>query len=906
MHRGKLEICVLVLASSLTGGAIVSAREHKAARPVSSTGQSTPQTPPPAKTDAAPPPNKIANPAERLHHVLAQVQQDPTHHEPRRPVHQPQAPQNFQNQPQQQPTFQPQPPIHQPVHQPQPQFQQPQPQFQPRMNVDPRNFGGSNGNGNFAPRQPQIQPQQNPVMQNPGFNLPQNQAPRFNSNQPFPQGQNPFGQNGNGNFGQRLPQNQPPQNPAVPNPGVNLPPIQPPRLNSNPQIPQGQNLTGEQTGGSAGGINRSPADQQLRDRLQKDIERRREAAAQSRNNQPQNPVDRSQFGDRLPNDRNRNSQPSTTVESRKPSIGDPNSRDPFGGNAQPGNPSGQAGQPRLQRDQVRTEVDKNPDLKNRLDQIRAKDGQLGSKMGDVGDQLRQHREQASAPDRGSAVKTPEDRLREAIKGRSGQLGSVGNDPARPKLPGKNLPKVDLPSGMTPIAPVKIERGGNLAGIKDHPNPAAHRIDLSKANRPTNPEQMKDYFDKLKQHPQFPKNEHPGQVDLDRVSGRFQERLHQGQPLKVVEAKFQQKYHVDQQLQLHRRGDVARQLNLNTALVNQGGWTRRPVGPVAPHYTQHHFSHWYPGPGWYPAYCWTPNWSPWVNWSWWDWCLPLYDPRAFICRPVIYDPCPPIVIYDYPIWQPLPLVTCGTWVDVPPVVVDTGFDLELLAVRFVDPGHPEQDLGPRYRVWVRNNSLAAIGGPFNIALVAANGPQLLGELPQAGVTVPSMDAGAVLPVDIRLPSAANKLGRGPTGQSIPFSHLHVLVDSHRDVAENNESNNGAVLDRGQIFPVDPAAFSTDVTVASPGDLVSLAGEGFGPEPGQLLVTLNGVTQQAEVQGWYDLGVYFQVPLNALNAQTAAQVMVVRGDGAVSNPIDMDLAPQGWVQQPLANPPLPPAP
>jgi hypothetical protein len=231
----------------------------------------------------------------------------------------------------------------------------------------------------------------------------------------------------------------------------------------------------------------------------------------------------------------------------------------------------------------------------------------------------------------------------------------------------------------------------------------------------------------------------------------------------------------------------------------------------------------------------------------------------------------------------------------------------LAVRFVDAGHPEQNLGPRYRVWVRNNSPIALGGAYQVTLVAANSPQLVGDWPQAGVTIPSMDPQMVLPVDIRLPAVANKLGRQADGQLVPFTHLHAIVDSHRDVAESNEANNGAILDRGTIFPVDPAAFSTEVTATSPGDVVNLAGEGFGPEPGQLLVTINGVSHQAEIQGWYDLGVSFKVPLVPVNSQVDAQIIVVRGDGAVSNPVEFDIAPQGWLQVapepalPLAPPP-----
>ena len=46
-------------------------------------------------------------------------------------------------------------------------------------------------------------------------------------------------------------------------------------------------------------------------------------------------------------------------------------------------------------------------------------------------------------------------------------------------------------------------------------------------------------------------------------------------------------------------------------------------------------------------------------------------------------------------------------------------LQLLAVRFVDPGHPEEKTGPRYRVWFRNNSDLAIDKPFDVKNVYTN-------------------------------------------------------------------------------------------------------------------------------------------------------------------------------------------
>lgn len=566
----------------------------------------------------------------------------------------------------------------------------------------------------------------------------------------------------------------------------------------------------------------------------------------------------------------------------------------------------------------------NQDLKNKLDSLKPKDGTVGgvkpilpgkNPLGDKAPDLSTHfqnelNKNPKLKAQLEALKHPKvdggnKDLKDVLGG-----GRVANPNGKPgPLPtdtiiGKFNPKVDLQKGAVPI---KIDRDKLLESIKKHqdqPDGPKIPIDLSKHKGPRNEQELQSMFLKLKDDPQFKRSDKFAGVDLDRVSGQFQHRLGRGDIdfNRFVDHRVQKNLLIDTQFALYRKGDVARQLNLNINLINAGGWRARPVGPVFNRYTNFAYSAWYPGPAWCPHYCWTPHWSPWVSWSFWNWCVPVYDPRPFICRPIIYDPCPPVVVYEYPVWQPLQVVTCGTWIDVPPVVIDTGFDLELLAVRFVDPGHQEQNLGPRYRVWVRNNSPAAIGAPFNVTLVAANGPQLLGELPQAGATIPNLDPNSVMPIDIRLPLVANRLGRQADGTIVPFSHLHVMVDSHRDLAENNEANNGTIIDRTAIYPVDPAGFSTDVTAAAAGAMVSLAGEGFGPEPGQLLVTVNGQTQQAEIHGWYDLGINFKMPDFNLSQAADAQLIVVRGDSAVSNPVELDVAPQGWLQEAQ----LPPAP
>jgi hypothetical protein len=188
------------------------------------------------------------------------------------------------------------------------------------------------------------------------------------------------------------------------------------------------------------------------------------------------------------------------------------------------------------------------------------------------------------------------------------------------------------------------------------------------------------------------------------------------------------------------------------------------------------------------------------------------------------------------------------------------------------------------------------------LIAANDPVPQADLPQAGAVMNGIEAGQIQSVDIRLPLAANRLAATPEGQRIPFSYLHVIVDSHRELAESNESNNGSVVARNDILPVDPAAFSSDVSAGAPGTVINVAGEGLGPEPGQVIVSINGLQLQAEIHGWYDLGVRFALPNIALASPTDADILIVRGDGAAANPLDFEIVPQTM----LGESPMPPIP
>ncbi|MBN1394086.1 MAG: hypothetical protein JW959_03590 [Pirellulales bacterium] len=342
-----------------------------------------------------------------------------------------------------------------------------------------------------------------------------------------------------------------------------------------------------------------------------------------------------------------------------------------------------------------------------------------------------------------------------------------------------------------------------------------------------------------------------------------------------------------QYRMVRRGDVARRMEL----YKPGPHQKFHRGRVSPQYNHHCFKHRYWGPSLYVGVHWYPKWSTWVRWSWGYASDPYWDPRPIFCRPIYYEPAPLWVFWETPVWRPLPVVACGTWVDLPPApIADPRIDLELVAVRFVDPGHPEENLGPRYRVWFRNNSNRPIALPFDVILFAGDAQRPAAEMPQAGVRVAAVAAGEIQSVDVRLPIEVYEAGRDEKGNLVPFSVLHVLVDAADEIAETAEENNSASLAPADVLPVDPAAFELEPTAVVPGEEVVVAGEGFGPQPGQVLLVVGNEEIDAEIAGWYDLGVRFTAPELAIAGPTEAEVIVVRGDRAAANPLRITISPK----------------
>jgi hypothetical protein len=459
---------------------------------------------------------------------------------------------------------------------------------------------------------------------------------------------------------------------------------------------------------------------------------------------------------------------------------------------------------------------------------------------------------------------------------------------------KLTPKDALPGTLPKLPKTKVDPKDNKGGPSDRHVPD-HKNDGPKNLTP----------DKL---PQGPNGPHipdlpPNHPRRDNPPKPFDVRVKSGELDRVAKGDVAKQLNMAEQFKRMHDGDVARRMDLQRHLehVQHQNETLKYLngvhphhgfyyGKIHPHYVDHAFRFHYYGYSFFAGECWYPRWNPWVSWSWGYHVHPIWDPRPLWCRPVIYQP---YVVWNYwapPVWQPLPEAAVGTWVDVKPVVVEPEqYDLQLLAVRMVDPGHPDEKLGPRYRVWFRNNSRLPITEPFAVMLFASNEKQFAKDLPRGGIRVTSIEAGDTQSVDIRLPIEVNTMNRDAAGQPAPFNFLHFFLDANREVNDANRENNGAVVPRDEMLPVDPASFEVDPVQVRVGGEMIIAGEGYGPQPGRVLLNIDGKELEAEISGWYDLGAKIILPKFEVNAPTEADLIVVRGDGAAANPVKVTLLP-----------------
>ena len=211
-----------------------------------------------------------------------------------------------------------------------------------------------------------------------------------------------------------------------------------------------------------------------------------------------------------------------------------------------------------------------------------------------------------------------------------------------------------------------------------------------------------------------------------VNGKLVDAIKAGKLDPLTNGPAARKLGMANQFKMMDRGDIARRMKLSGKLEKNGGWQKRMCGPMDSHYCDHCKGQFYCGPKWCSHRCWCPQWCGWVQW-----CFdgPMwFDPRPSFCEPIECE--------DYDVEETVVVNREGTpdsWVDDEPpqpsedaAAVDV--DLELVAIRFVDNGNAEKNIGPRYRVLIRNNGKQAVDHPFNVAAVLGAAALLASYIP----------------------------------------------------------------------------------------------------------------------------------------------------------------------------------
>jgi hypothetical protein len=204
------------------------------------------------------------------------------------------------------------------------------------------------------------------------------------------------------------------------------------------------------------------------------------------------------------------------------------------------------------------------------------------------------------------------------------------------------------------------------------------------------------------------------------------------------------------------------------------------------------------------------------------------------------------------------------------------DLELRDLKLVDKG--DDTMGPAYRLSLRNNSQRGTIGSMVAVLMASQDAQPTADSPYATVEVPTLAAGQMTTIDIRLPQIVS-------ANTDAFTYLTAAVGTPAGFTDTDESNNMAAFDRSSVGAI-PAKI-TGVSVDETAGRMILEGEGFGSDFGKLFLTVDGRRYEATVSAWGPTTVYFTVDGFDGNGSNGSFTLV-RNDGRLAPSLDIALA------------------
>ncbi|MFO0900424.1 MAG: hypothetical protein U0836_23565 [Pirellulales bacterium] len=194
-------------------------------------------------------------------------------------------------------------------------------------------------------------------------------------------------------------------------------------------------------------------------------------------------------------------------------------------------------------------------------------------------------------------------------------------------------------------------------------------------------------------------------------------------------------------------------------------------------------------------------SGWCGWNNWynPWCYRPYCYNYNSCYGYPYY-CGYPVYNSYPVYNnTVTYVTPAQPVATEPAPQLPLADLLLTDLRLMDPGNGT-DLGPRFLLTIANQG-PSVSPPFQAGIAAAVSQEQLGSAVKAAAQVGPIQTGQTTTVEIRLPVQVLGLP-SPNGPTL-FGVLGVSLDELNQVDELDEQNNGALVSRDQIQPLQAA-------------------------------------------------------------------------------------------------------
>jgi hypothetical protein len=133
------------------------------------------------------------------------------------------------------------------------------------------------------------------------------------------------------------------------------------------------------------------------------------------------------------------------------------------------------------------------------------------------------------------------------------------------------------------------------------------------------------------------------------------------------------------------------------------------------------------------------------------------------------------------------------------VAAPAIDLELVDIRLVDAGSLSDGVGPRFRLFCRNNG--TLEAPkFHVSVMANLGSALSEKAYLVTVESVGIKPGKTQTVDVQMPPEILKMKGSQDHWPRPFDLLGAMLDSDESLTETNEKNNTLVLTRDSIKPV----------------------------------------------------------------------------------------------------------